>query len=61
LGTDATHKWEFSSVNGVTHVYTEEEFTGALPWLLPGTMRGMLQKALQHGVQVLKVASEKNN
>lgn len=59
LGTDATHKWVFSSANGVTHVYTEEEFTGVLPWLLPGTMREMLQQALEHGVQVLKVASEK--
>jgi hypothetical protein len=60
FGTDAIHKWEFTSVNGVTHVYTEEEFTGVLPWLLPGTMREMLQQALQHGVQVLKVAAERN-
>ncbi|MDD2929943.1 MAG: SRPBCC family protein [Sideroxydans sp.] len=58
MGIDAIHKWEFTSANGVTHVYTEEEFSGMLAWLLPGTMREVIRNALQHGVQVLKVAAE---
>lgn len=59
MGIDAVHKWEFSSGGEVTHVSTEEEFSGFLPWLLPGTMRKTILNALQHGVHVLKVASEK--
>jgi hypothetical protein len=59
MGIGALHRWEFSSEGEVTHVSTEEELTGFPPWLLPGTMRKTILNALQHGVHVLKVASEK--
>lgn len=58
IGLHANHRWEFAPTDAGVHVYTTEEFTGLLAWLLPGTMRGQLEKALQHGVYVLKAAAE---
>lgn len=58
LVIEATHQWNFSFRDGVTHVSTEEEFKGFLAWLLPGTMRNTIAQALNHGVQVLKYAAE---
>lgn len=58
LGINAYHVWSFSQAGDFTHIYTEEKFTGILPWLLPGTMRSEIDKALKHGVQVLKEAAE---
>lgn len=61
LGIDAYHVWEFSDKGDYTHIYTEEKFTGILPWLLPGTMRKEIDKALKHGVEALKKAAEKES
>ncbi|PKY12250.1 hypothetical protein B1757_00005 [Acidithiobacillus marinus] len=61
IGIKAVHKWEFQGAGGVTHVYTEETFTGPLAWLLPGTMRKAIHDALWHGVSALKSISENAN
>ena len=61
IGIDAYHVWRFDDKGDKTHVYTEETFTGILPWLLPGTMRNEIDKALKHGVKVLKIAAEKTD
>ena len=58
LGTNAYHVWKFADDGNSTHIYTEEKFTGLLPWLMPGTMRNEIDKALKHGVKVLKQAAE---
>ena len=58
FGIDAIHTWRFSETEQGTRVYTEEEFTGLLAWLLPGTMRNQIKKALTQGVNALKQASE---
>lgn len=58
FGIDAYHVWNFTDNGDSTHISTEEEFTGILPWFLPGTMRGKIDNALKHGVQVLKNAAE---
>lgn len=61
IGIKAVHRWQFSSDGDTTHVYTEETFTGFLPWLLPGTMRDAISEALNDGVRKLKTASEKQD
>lgn len=58
FGIDAYHIWNFIDRGDSTYISTEEKFTGILPWFLPGTMRGQIDKALKHGVQVLKNAAE---
>ncbi len=60
IGISAVHKWEFTERNGITHVYTEEEFKGFLAWLLPGTLRKTLQNSLDRGLNLLKQNLEKN-
>lgn len=61
FGINASHLWNFANKGDSTHIYTEEKFTGILPWLMPGTMRSQIDKALKHGVQALKSAAEKEN
>ena len=61
IGIDAYHEWKFTRRGDSTYIYTEEKFTGVLPWLMPGTMRNQIDKALKHGVQVLKKAAEQEN
>jgi uncharacterized membrane protein len=58
FGIEAYHVWNFTERGEATYINTEERFTGILPWLLPGTMRDQIDKALKHGVQVLKNAAE---
>lgn len=58
LGIEASHVWVFEPRGDATYVRTEESFSGILPLLIPGTMREQLSKALNHGVEVLKKASE---
>lgn len=60
-GIDAYHVWEFTKVGADVRVHTEEKFTGFLAWLLPGTMRNQIAKALDHGVEVLKAEAEKGH
>lgn len=57
-GVDACHVWVFKEMGNATHVYTEETFTGIVPWVIPGTMRKEIDKALHHGIEVLKKAAE---
>lgn len=59
FGINANHVWQFTKTESGTRVYTEEKFTGFLAWLMPGTMRNQIDKALTHGVNVLKQVSEK--
>ena len=61
FGIDAYHIWNFTARGDTTHISTEEKFKGILPWLLPGTMRDQIDKALKHGVQVLKNAAENSS
>lgn len=58
FGINAEHIWVFTETESGVRVYTEEVFTGTLAWLLPGTMRAQIDKALKHGVSVLKTAAE---
>jgi len=58
FGIDAYHVWKFTDRGDSTHISTEEKFSGILHWLLPGTMRVKIDKALKHGVEVLKNAAE---
>jgi len=58
LGARAEHEWRFEAVPGGTLVQTRERFAGWLPWLLPGTMRRRLERALEQGVAALKAAAE---
>ena len=58
FGIDAYHIWDFTERGDTTNISTEEKFTGIIPWLLPGTMRAQIDKALKHGVQALKHAAE---
>ena len=58
FGINAHHVWQFTKTEDGTRVYTEEKFTGFLAWLMPGTMRNQIEKALTHGVNVLKQVSE---
>ena len=59
FGIDAYHIWEFTESESGVKVHTEEKFTGPLAWLLPGTMRDQISKALNHGIKVLKLEAEK--
>jgi hypothetical protein len=59
FGITAYHIWEFTQTPSGVLVRTEETFTGVLSWLLPGTMRTQIAKALEHGVEVLKSEAEK--
>lgn len=61
FGVDAYHVWAFTQSGNTTHIYTEEKFTGILPWLMPGTMRNAIDKALKHGVEVLKKTAEQQS
>ena len=60
-GISAYHIWNFSEEEKNVRVYTEERFSGILAWLLPGTMRNQISKALKHGVLVLKQEAEKES
>jgi uncharacterized protein YndB with AHSA1/START domain len=60
FGVNARHVWRFTASAEGTAVETEEVFTGPLPWLLPGTLRAQLDKALRHGVDVLKREAERS-
>ena len=57
-GITAYHTWDFTEVDGAVRVRTEEQFAGPLAWLLPGTMRNQIRRALRHGVNALTSASE---
>lgn len=59
LGITAYHVWTFTETEAGVRVHTEERFTGFLAWLLPGTMRSQIEKALTHGVSALKTTAEK--
>ena len=61
LGVDAYHVWMFSKSGNATHIYTEEKFTEILPWLMRGTMRNEIDKALRHGVEALKKTAEQQS
>ena len=61
FGISAYHIWSFSEEDAKVRVYTEERFSGTLAWLLPGTMRNQISKALNHGVLVLKQEAEKES
>ncbi|MBU2646259.1 SRPBCC domain-containing protein [bacterium] len=58
IGINAYHTWQFTETENGTLAHTEEAFTGVLAWLMPGTMRNQIEKALAHGVKVLKQVSE---
>jgi len=58
FGLNAVHQWDFTQHNGITHVYTQETFSGPMVWLMPSTMRIMIRDALQTGVTLLKGRSE---
>ncbi|MCA9784161.1 MAG: SRPBCC family protein [Candidatus Cloacimonetes bacterium] len=59
FGIRAHHSWEFVAEGTVTRVITEEVFTGPLAWLLPGTLRSVLEKALTTGLDHLQAEVER--
>lgn len=61
LGLSAVHAWDFADTADGVRVRTHERFTGPLAWLLPGTMRKQLDRALVHGIDVLQTASERRD
>ena len=61
FGITAYHVWTFLDKGNQTLIYTNEKFTGLLAWLLPGTMRKVIKKALIHGTEALKKAAEKDS
>jgi hypothetical protein len=59
LGTRAWHRWEIiAEPQGGVRVRTEETFSGWLPRLLPGLMRGKLESTLPAWLRALKAAAE---
>ncbi len=59
LGIRAVHVWTFESEGSGTRVRTEESFDGLLARLFAGSMRRMLDGALEKGTAALKAEAER--
>lgn len=58
MGMHAVHVWRLEPDGVRTMARTEESWSGALPWLLPGMMRRSLQKTLDSWLSHLKAEAE---
>ncbi len=57
---EAVHVWTMEPVGrATTHVHTAESWSGALPRLLPGTMRKTLNRLIRKGLPGLKAEAER--
>ncbi len=58
FGIRAIHVWEFVEKDGATLVHTRESFEGLIVRLFRGTMKRILDNALQKGITALKNEAE---
>jgi hypothetical protein len=58
-GIEAVHVWSLEPVGHMTHVHTDESWSGVLPRILHKTLQKTLQKSIDKGLSAMKAEAER--